>query len=94
MDHTPTERSVTHNHIVKSTCTLIFYIQISEVEEDPMPYIHCDDPGAVHIVRIVVGILRRVDLSTGGCDNPSTSCIFKGKILRSSLAGNSNNIFA
>lgn len=93
MHHTQTETSVTHSHIVKRTWALTFNIQISEVEEDPMPYVHFDDPGAVHIVRVVAGILWRVDLSTGGCDKPSTPWIFKGKIL-SPLAGNSNNIIA
>lgn len=67
------ERSVTHSDIIKTARALTFEIQISEVEEDSMAYVHCDDPGTVHIVRIVAGILRRVDLSIGGCDNPSTS---------------------
>lgn len=39
-----------------------FDVQVSEVEEDSVVWIHADDPGTVHIVGVVAGIQRGVDL--------------------------------
>lgn len=48
-------------------------VHVSKVEEDPVAPVHCDDPGAVGIVGVVVRKLRRMDLSSRSCDSSTTA---------------------
>lgn len=59
-------REGTHGHIVPGTVGVVLDVQVREVEENPMALVHRDDPRAVHIVGIVVGVRRGVDLSAWG----------------------------
>lgn len=55
-------KSVTHSHIVPGAVTMMFNIQVREVEEHTVVGIHTNNPGTVHIVGIVARIQRRMDL--------------------------------
>lgn len=67
-------KSVTHSHIVPGAVTMMFNIQVREVEEHTVVGIHTDNPGTVHIVGIVARIQRRMDLPWWSCDWTSTAC--------------------
>lgn len=49
-------RSETHGYVVEVAQCMQLNIQVGEVEEDPVAWIHTDDPGTVHVVWVGVGI--------------------------------------
>lgn len=69
-----TNLSVTHSHIVPQAVTVMFNIQVREVEKHTVVGIHTDNPGTVHIVGIAARIQRRMDLPWWSCDWTSTAC--------------------
>lgn len=52
-----------------------FKVEVSDVQENTVMFSNLDDPRALSVSSVAIGVIWRVNLSSGSLENPTTTCV-------------------